>query len=132
MMKKRKVLFVDDELDLVKAMQIRLENANFEFITANNGQEGLEKARHENPDLIILDLMLPKLNGYKVCRMLKCDDKYKEIPIIMYTAQTQQENEELGYEVGADAFLSKFIDFDILLNKIDKLFQGGIRAVEPV
>jgi len=131
-MDKRKVLFVDDEADLVKAMQLRLEKANYEFIAAKDGQEGLEKARREHPDLIILDLMLPKLDGFKVCRMLKFDEKYKKIPIVMYTARSQKEDEKRGYEVGADAFFSKFIDVDILLDKLKKLFQGEKEAVDPV
>ena len=84
-MPKKRILVVDDEVELVKAIQIRLEQADYEVIVAYDGQEALEKARKEKPDLIVLDLMLPKIDGYKVCRMLKFDDKYKQIPIIMLT-----------------------------------------------
>ena len=69
---------------------------------ALDGQEGLKKARSENPDLIILDVFLPKMNGYKVCRLLKFDSKYKHIPIIMLTSRETKRHEKIGFETGAD------------------------------
>ena len=120
---KKKILLVDDEQDMVYVVKIRLEVDGFTVVTAGDGQEGLDKARQENPDLIILDLMLPKLDGYKVCRMLKFDEKYRNIPVILYTARGQETDEKLGYEVGADAYITKPFDPQKLLAKIHELLN---------
>jgi len=120
-MDKRKILLVDDDVDLLQSMQIRLRQPNFEFIVAIDGEEALGKARHEQPDLIILDLMLPKVNGYMVCRLLKFDEKFKKIPIVMYTARGQKEDEKLGFQVGADAYFFKLGDSKVMLEKIKEL-----------
>ena len=122
-MSKKKILLVDDEKDMVYAVKLQLETHDYEVITAQDGQEGLEKARHEKPDLIILDLMLPKIDGYKVCRMLKFDEKYKNIPVLMFTARIQQSDEKLGYEVGADAYLTKPFEPETLIKKIKELLK---------
>src|SRR4030042_1202321 len=121
MMTKRKILVLEDEAELTGAIQIRLDEAGYEVLTAYDGQEALEKARVENPDLIILDLMLPKLDGYKVCRMLKFDEKYKKIPVIMFTARAQDSDKKLGEEVGANVYLTKPFDPQMLLSKIAEL-----------
>lgn len=126
MMTKKKILVVEDEAELTGAIQIRLEQAGYEVLTAYDGQEGLEKARTENPDLIVLDLMLPKIDGYKVCRMLKFDEKYKKIPVVMLTARAQEKDENLGYEVGADAFITKPFKYQVLLAKIAELLGGSV------
>jgi len=119
----KKILLVDDEQDMVYAVKMQLEAEGFSVLTAKDGQEGLDKARKENPDLVILDLMLPKIDGYKVCRMLKFDEKYKKIPIIIYTARAQAVDEKLGYEVGADAYMTKPFDPKKLLAKINELLN---------
>ena len=122
-MEKKKILIVDDEVELVIAMQIRFEQSGYDVLSANDGQEALDKARSEKPNLIILDLMLPKLDGYKVCRMLKFDEKYKHIPIIMLTARAQESDKELGMEVGADAYITKPFDSGLLLLKVEELVK---------
>ncbi|MFH1868445.1 MAG: response regulator [Candidatus Omnitrophota bacterium] len=122
-MGKHKILVVDDEPDLTMMIKMRLEAAGYEVIEANDGQQGLDRARKENPDLIILDLMLPKLDGYKVCRMLKFDEKYKKIPIIMFTARAQDSDKKLGEEVGANAYLTKPFDPQALLDKVRELLS---------
>ncbi|MDD5772042.1 MAG: response regulator [bacterium] len=119
----KKILVVDDETMIREMVKTRLEANNYEVITAGDGQEALEKVRRENPDLILLDLMLPKVNGYKVCRMLKFDDKYKKIPIIMLTARTAEDDIKAGKEVGADLYLTKPFDSKILLEKIEELLK---------
>ncbi len=108
---------------MVYAVKLQLEANNYEVITAFDGQEGLDKARHEKPDLIILDLMLPKIDGYKVCRMLKFDEKYKKIAIILFTARSQKADEKVGFEVGADAYITKPFDPKVLLEKIKILLK---------
>ena len=117
-MAKKKVLIVDDEKDIVDTLTFRLNAAGYEVISAFDGQEALDKTRAENPDLIILDLMLPKIDGYKVCRMLKFDKNYKGIPIIMFTARAQEEDKKLGEQMGADSYITKPFDPELLLNKI--------------
>lgn len=120
-MNNKKILLVDDEPDLIYGMKIQLEANHFEVITANDGQEGLNKARKERPDLIVLDIMLPKIDGYKVCRMVKFDEKYKAIRVIIYTGRAQPADEKLASEVGADAYLTKPFDPKKLLAKIREL-----------
>lgn len=119
----KKLLIVDDEKDMVFAVKLQLEANGFDVITAHDGQAALEIARKEKPDLLILDLMLPKIDGYKVCRMLKFDEKYKHIPIIMFTARIQKSDEKLGYEVGADAYVTKPFELPVLLSKIRELLK---------
>jgi len=85
----KKILIVEDEPELVKALQIRLQE-NYKLIVASDGEEGLKKAKEIVPDLIILDIILPGIDGYQVCQALKRDEKYKHIPVIMLTVKAQQ------------------------------------------
>ncbi|MFA6358161.1 MAG: response regulator [Candidatus Omnitrophota bacterium] len=117
----KKILIVDDEPHIVTMLENRIKHAGYEVITAIDGQEGLSKAQKEKPDLIILDLMLPKLDGYKVCRMLKFDGKYKHIPIIMLSARAQEEDKKIGEQVGADGYITKPFEPQVLLGKIKEL-----------
>ncbi len=119
----KKILLVDDEKDLVKTVTFRLKNGGYEVIAAYDGQEALQKARKENPDLIILDLMLPKMDGHKVCALLKGDARYNKIPIIMFTAKAQEEDMKLAKEVGADAYITKPFEPQVLLAKIQELLK---------
>ena len=119
-----KILLVDDEVQLITMVQMRLEANGYEVITANDGQEGLEKAKSENPDLIMMDVMMPKMDGYKVCGLLKNDTRYSKIPIILFTARAQQDDKELGGEVGADAYVTKPFEPPVLLAKIEELLNG--------
>lgn len=122
-MPKKRILLIEDEADMVYALNLQLEAANCEVLSASDGQAGLDMARKEKPDLIILDLMLPKIDGYKICRLLKFDEKYKKIPIIMFTARAQEQDKKLGQEVGADAYITKPFDSKVLLDKISALLK---------
>lgn len=119
----KKLLLVEDETQLVDVMRLRLEANGYEVIPAYDGQEALAKARTEKPDLIILDLMLPKMDGYKVCGLLKNDARFAKIPIIVFTARAQQEDMDLAKEVGADAFITKPFEPQVLLTKIQGLLE---------
>ena len=119
----KKILLVDDEPHIIIMLENRMKHAGYDVITACDGQDALTKAHKEKPDLIILDLMLPKLDGYKVCRMLKFDEKYRQIPIILFTARAQEADIKLGEEVGADAYVTKPFEPDILLGKITQLLN---------
>jgi len=119
----KRILIVDDERELVKAIEIRLQQAGYEALVAYDGKEGLEKTYKEKPDLIILDLMLPKMDGYKVCSLLKADTRYSKIPIIIFTARAQESNIEMGQEAGADAYMTKPFEYQVLLSKIKELLK---------
>ena len=119
----KRILVVDDEEGIVKLVKMYLEHHRYEVITANDGQEGLEKAKTEKPDLIVLDLMLPKMNGYKVCGLLKKDTRYAKIPVVMFTARAQEKDVKLGQEVGADAYITKPYEPEVLLSKIKELLK---------
>jgi len=122
-MSKKRILLVDDEPALVELIKIRLEANGYEILTAGDGQQALDTARKEMPDLIILDLMLPKIDGYKVCRMLKFDEKYKKIPVLMFTARAQESDKKLGEEVGADGYIVKPFEPSALLSKIKEFLK---------
>jgi len=122
-MGKKRILIVDDEIELVKAIQIRLEHSGYECLVAFDGQEALGKAQKENPDLIILDLMLPKIDGYKVCGLLKADSRYKKIPIVILTARAQESDKKLSEETGADAYITKPFESQALMEKIKELVK---------
>lgn len=119
----RKILVVDDESVIRDMVKTRLEANGYEVITAVDGQDALDKARNENPELIILDLMLPKIDGYKVCGLLKSDTRHKNTPIIMFTARAQDSDIQLGKEIGADAYITKPFDSKVLLEKIENLIK---------
>ena len=118
-----KILVVDDERPLTETLQILLETNGDEVITALDGHEGLEKARAKYPDLILLDVLLPKMDGYKVCSLLKHDVKYNKIPIILLTGKDQDSFVKAGKKVGANAFFTKPADPSALLGKIDELLK---------
>jgi DNA-binding response OmpR family regulator len=110
-----RILAVDDSLTILEMIKAILESADYDVITAADGAEALEKARAEKPDLILLDVMLPKLDGYRVCRLLKFDQNYKEIPIIMLTAKAEEQSIATGIRTGADQYLTKPVEPETLL-----------------
>ena len=122
-MAKEKILVVEDEKDMVYAVTLQLEANDYEVITASDGLEGLEKAKKEKPDLIVLDLMLPKMDGHKICGLLKADTRYNKIPIIMFTARAQESDRKMGKEVGANAYITKPFDPQVLLKKARELLK---------
>lgn len=123
--KNKKILIVDDEKDIVETLKFLLESEGLNCITAYDGEEALNKAKTENPDLVILDVMLPKINGYKVCRLLKFDIKYKKIPILMVTARSQDEDKVIGEETGADEYITKPFDIEELVATVKKYLNSS-------
>ena len=121
---KTRILIVDDEADLVSVLRIGLEIEGFEVIAASDGEEGLKKAREERPDLVVLDLMLPKLDGYRVCRALKFDERYRGLPIVILSARSGEQDRRLAFDMGADAFVTKPYDMAALV----KLIRARLRA----
>lgn len=114
----KKILIVDDEQDIVETLRFVLETEGFECHCAYDGEEGLNKAKEIIPDLIILDVMMPVMNGYKISRLLKFDSNYKDIPILMLTARSQEKDKELGKETGADEYITKPFDIDFVVERV--------------
>lgn len=117
---KRTVLIADDEADIVETLQFMLESDGFEVLTAYDGEEALKIARRAIPDIILLDVMMPKINGYKVSRLLKFDKKFQDIPILMITARSQEEDKLIGEETGADEYITKPFDIANVIDLINK------------
>jgi DNA-binding response OmpR family regulator len=122
-MKQKRILIADDEEDLVTTLQFTLEKEGYECLTAYDGKEALDKAKRENPDLIVLDIMMPKMNGYEVSRLLKFDARFKHIPIVMLTARTQEKDKEIGRETGADRYITKPFEMDDLVSTVRNMLN---------
>lgn len=119
----KKILIVDDEQDIVESLKFVLETADFTCYCAYNGEDGLRLAKEIIPDLIILDVMMPKINGYKISRLLKYDAKYKNIPILMVTARSQEEDKLIGEETGADEYITKPFELDEVVKKVEEYLK---------
>ncbi len=123
-MEKKRILVVDDDRGNVKLIEQMLEKNGFDVLSAYDGFDGLNLARQALPDLIILDILMPKIDGFNVCRMLKFDEKYKSIPIIMLTMKAQPEDKVIGSEVSADFYMIKPVNREELLSEVDKLLPS--------
>jgi DNA-binding response OmpR family regulator len=117
----KKILIVEDEQDMVTGLKFNLEARNYNVITSFDGETGYQKALAEKPDLVILDIMLPKLNGYEVCKILK--KEIPDLPIIMLTAKSQEAEIVTGLELGADDYITKPFSVLELLARISALFR---------
>ena len=115
-----RILVVDDEASIRRILETRLKMVGYEVITAADGEEALEAFQKHNPDLIILDVMMPKINGYKISRLLKYDNKYKDIPIIMVTARSQLEDKAIGEETGVNEYITKPFELDQIVKKVEE------------
>ncbi len=128
MEERAKILLVDDEPSLVKIVSRRLEAEGYDVSTALDGEEALRQVEAVHPRLIILDVMLPKMNGYEVCRTLKWDRRYQKIPVLLFTAKALERDEKFGFEAGADAYLRKPFRAPELMEKIKTLLAGPERT----
>src|SRR6266699_6265520 len=103
----RKILIIEDESDVADLLTLNLRKAGFRISTAADGASGLQNARDDRPDFIVLDLMLPKISGLEVCRILKSDTATSQIPILMLTAKAEEVDRIVGLEFGADDYVTK-------------------------
>lgn len=119
----KKILIVDDEVHIKMLLEQTLEELEDEFevelFTASDGEEGLEFIRNEQPDLVFLDIMMPKMNGYEVCRIVMEDESLKDVKIILLTAKGQEVDRKQGLELGAKMYMTKPFDPDEIL-KVSK------------
>ncbi len=119
--KAKVILVIDDDPAQVKILEKKLPENGYDVLTATQAADGLQKAMKSCPDLIILDVMMPIINGYNLCQLLKNDLKRKNIPIIMLTSRDSEQDRQIGQDVGADAYLVKPLDLSLLLEKIRSL-----------
>ena len=123
-----KVLIVDDDKHVRRFVRTLLESENFECHEAADGIEGLTAARELHPDLMLLDVMLPGLDGYKVSRMLKFDENFADIAIIMVTSRSRPKDKETGFETGADLYVTKPFDRKELLEAIKQVTGSRVKT----
>lgn len=117
----KKLLIADDEPHIIKILEIRLKKAGYEVKTADSGESALARIKEVKPDLIVLDVMMPPPNGFQLCRMLKDDPQYKEIPVILLTAKASESDQFWGMESGASVYITKPYAPEDLLGKIREL-----------
>lgn len=117
-MNRGKVLVVDDELYILHILDFSLAAEGFEVITAEDGEQAVTMAKSEQPDLVVLDVMMPKIDGYEACRKLKQDPNMKDVPVILLTAKGRDIDRKLGLEVGADDYITKPFSPSKLIDKI--------------
>ncbi len=117
----KKILIIDDDPTILKLVSSWFENNGFQVVSTTEADKGLALALKSSPDLIILDVMLPFINGFHICRLLKTKESHKHIPIIFVTVRKEKVAVQTGLEVGANAYLLKPIDRESLMNKVREL-----------
>jgi DNA-binding response OmpR family regulator len=124
MAERKKILCIEDEPEMIDLMRLILERRGFDFVGAEGGQEGLEVVRREMPDLVLLDLMMPGVDGWEVYRQLKADDELKDIPVIVVTAKAQSIDKVLGLHIArVDDYVTKPFGPQELLDSISRVFS---------
>ena len=118
-----KILLVDDEPDILEFMEYNLKKENYGIVKASNGREAIEKAKKEHPDLIILDIMMPEMDGIETCRMLREMPEFKNTMIAFLTARNEDYSQIAGFDVGADDYITKPIKPRVLISRINALFK---------
>ena len=124
----KKILIADDEPDILEILRYNLEQEGYQVISASNGNAAIEMAKKTNPDLVILDIMMPGKTGLEVCRILRQQPAFKETLIVFLTAMSDESSEIKGLETGADDFIIKPISPKVLLSKVTALFRRLGRA----
>jgi two-component system OmpR family response regulator len=123
-----KVLIVEDDVNLLETLKYNLRKEGYEIVTASDGQRAIEVARKEKPDVIILDIMLPKINGFEVCRILR---KEMTVPILMLTAKADETDKIIGLEIGADDYMTKPFSTRELLARVRAMVRRAKMADAP-
>ncbi len=119
----KKILLVDDSEVVRDMSKAQLEDAGYEVVVAKDGQEGLDLARKVAPDVILLDLMLPRLDGYKVCRLLKFDKLYEHIPVIIMSAKESEADKKIAEQAGANGYMVKPFDLEVFNQTFQSLTE---------
>ena len=124
-MDKKKILIVDDEPDILRLTSLRLRKLGYDVLTAADGKEALEATRNENPDLVLLDLLIPFMNGAEVCEQIKNDKTLRHIPIILFTAHSDTMTTEKAKKLGAEDYIIKPFDPEELTDKVEEILAQG-------
>ena len=127
-----KVLIADDEPDILEILKYNLSNEGYEVVTARDGDEAFEKAKRTKPDLIVLDIMMPKKTGVEVCQLLRSQSAFKETMIIFLTAVNDESTQIKGLETGADDYVSKPISPKVFMSRVNALFRRINKAEAKV
>ena len=122
-MEKKKILIVEDEKDMRELLTFRLQTSGYEVLTAADSQVALSEIKHGVFDLIILDLMLPGIGGYELCWKLKTDKEFYQIPVLIFSARAGDIDRTMGLQCGADDYLTKPFDGEVLLKRVEKLLE---------
>lgn len=125
------VLLVDDEEDLLSLLEYNFQREGFRTLRAKDGVAALSIARSENPDLIVLDVMMPKMDGIEVCQRLRKDAHLRTVPILMLTARTEEQDQVEGLDVGADIYLGKPVPVSVIVSQARALLRSARRYEEP-
>ena len=120
----KRILIVEDDPSVLRAISHMLEKEGYSVLTAMNGLEGLKKAKEENPDLLVLDVMLPGIDGFEICHRLRAESQTAKLPILMLSAKGQAADRSTGLEVGANEYLTKPVERTVLLSKIEALLAA--------
>lgn len=120
----KKILVVDDERHIVRLIQVNLERQGYHVVTAHDGKEALEKVTAETPDLVVLDVMMPYMDGFEVLRNLRREPETRELPVIMLTAKAQDRDVFTGYQAGADMYLTKPFNPQELITFVKRIFKA--------
>lgn len=120
----RKILVVDDERHIVRLVQVNLEKVGYQVVTAYDGVEALEQVAKETPDMVILDVMMPRMDGFEVLQRLQADPRYQQIPVIMLTAKAQDADIFKGWQSGVSSYLVKPFNPRELLTFVQRIFQS--------
>ena len=120
----KRILAVDDERHILRLVQINLEKAGYEVVTATNGREAIEAATEKKPDLIVMDVMMPEMDGFEALQNLKSNEETEKIPVIMLTAKAQDADVFHGWQSGADLYLTKPFNPMELLTFVKRIFES--------
>ena len=123
-MGKKLILAIDDEKDILKLLQYNLEREGYQVLCAKSGEEGLEAVKSKRPDLVILDVMMPGIDGLEVCKILRANKESRNIPILMLTAKSSEVDQILGLELGASDYVSKPFSVKVLLARVKNIFRN--------
>ena len=127
-MSKKKLLIIEDDRSLANVVEYNFANSGYEVFCARDGQDGINQARNRLPDIILLDLMIPVIDGIEVCRQLRAESTTRETPIIMVTAKSEEVDQLIGFSVGADDYVIKPFSVRVLMEKVKTLLRRHARS----
>ena len=120
-----KILVVDDEIHIIKIIAYKMRSAGYEVVSARDGVEALEQVRAGRPDLVLLDVMMPRMDGFQTLEALKADPATRDIPVFLLTVKSKDTDRQRGYQLGAEDYLTKPFSPNKLLERVDQALKRG-------